>query len=142
MIVILIRKGDGMKINKVIFSCEEMNESIFDKQKLKKMEIVFESDKENPVLYFECDDISIEDRSLPISNSEILKGIEKINFELANDFSLKSEYSGKRWNLIVNDKEYRGILEDPCYIIELKKILKFNAIELYAIKKITNYFRK
>ena len=133
---------DVVKLNKVAFSCELINGYTFDKQELKKMVVVFERDKENPVLLIESENVTIEDRWLPINSNDVIKGVSKIDFNLKNDFSLESEYSGKKWKLILNDKEYDGVLEDPYYIVELKRVIKYSAIELYAIKKLANYFKK
>ena len=113
-----------MRLNKVIFSCEMMDYSSFDVEKIKKIDVIFEKGVENPVLIIECATVKIEDRGLPINCDEILKEVGKIDFESENDFLLQSEYSGKKWRIILNDKEYSGAFDDPYYVTQLKKVLK------------------
>ena len=102
--------------------------------------MILEKDKEKSILIIESGDVKIEDKSLPINCKEVLSKIGKIDFDKMYDRDNPSEYVRNKWRLIVDDKVYEGVLEDPHYVVLIKKIIRFNAIETYASKKISGYF--
>ena len=70
-----------------------------------------------------------------------MKKIGEIDFEKTSGLGYKEEFSGDVWELIVNDKEYKGALVQPHYVSKIRKIIRYNAIEVYAKKKIAGYLK-
>ena len=103
--------------------------------------VCYEENLENPIIVIDTGGVKIEDRTLTINNKEILNKIREIDFDKSYDINCPNSYSGDFWELIVDDKKYQGVLEDPHYVVKLKKIIRFNAIQVYASKKLAGYIK-
>ena len=131
-----------MGVRKVVFSFEDIFKPNANIGNIDKINLIIQKDSEKPILIVESGDVKVADKSLPINCKEILDKIGKIDFEKKYDVNNPSEYVKSKWELIIDDKKYEGMLEDPYYIVLIKKIIRFNAIEIYANKKISGYFGK
>lgn len=130
-----------MKVKKVVFTWENIDKGNVFLGNMQRLDIVFGEDEMYPIIYIDAGNIKIEDRSLELDAKEVLKKIGEIDFEMPCDLRYPNNYSGDIWKLQVNDKEYEGMLEDPHYIVRIKKIIRFNAIQVYANKKLAGYIK-
>lgn len=128
-----------MRIKKVVFTWKKVQKDPVCFGNMERLDIVFEEGNKNPMIFIDAGNIKIEDRSLEVDCEDVLKRIGKIDFEDKHDISNEENFSGDIWELWINDKKYEGILSEPRYVIELKKIIRFNAIEVYANKKLSKY---
>ena len=126
-----------IKIKKVVFSWIKKEKDLIDFQNMKRLDVTFEEGKDYPVIFIDAGDVKIQDSSLKIDSKEILEKIGKIDFEAIDT----SEFSGDEWELFINDKLYKGVLSEPGYVLKVKKIIRFNAILVYANKKLAGYVK-
>ena len=131
-----------MSAYKVVFTYKNIFKSGMNLGVLDRMDIIIEKGSEKPVLMIESGDVKIEDRSFPIDCKDVLKKIGEIDFDKPFDPSIPSCYDRSEWELIVDEKKYEGMLEDPYYVSIIKKIIRYNAIEVYVSKKLARYFKK
>lgn len=129
-----------MYIDKLSFKWENPIKDTIDVGNICSVEITFDRANENPLLTIDAGKIKVEDRSLEINSEEILKNASKVDFENIKKYE-SNEYCGDYWQLVVNDKKYGGILDNPRYVNEIRRIIRLNAILLYANKKIGNYYK-
>lgn len=130
-----------MKIKKVVFTWKRMGKDPIHCGNMNRLDIVFEENLERPIIVIDTDGIKIEDKTFDIDNKEVLKKIGEIDFDLPYDIKYPNNYSGNIWELCINDKKYEGMLEDPHYVVKIKKIIRFTAIQVYANKKLAGYIK-
>jgi len=130
-----------MRVRKVVFSWDKIYKDKFIFGNIDKLDIVFEEGIENPVIFIDAVIVKIEDRMMKIDNKEILKKIGEIDFETNNKYQRGDNFSGGKWKLIVNDKIYEGVFEEPSYVKQLKAVIRYTAIWEYASKKLANYLK-
>ena len=130
-----------MKIRKAVFIWKRIEKDPIDFQNMNRMEIVFEEGLDKPIILIDAGGVKIEDRTFEIDNREVLKKIGEVDFDLMYDSKYQSDYSGNIWELVINEKKYEGIFEDPHYVIKIKRIIRFNAIQVYANKKLAGYLK-
>lgn len=128
--------GFFIKVNRVVFSWLKKQKDLFDVQNINRIDIIFE-EGQDVVICIDAGKIKIEDRSLKIDTNYVLKRISEIDFGK----SISTEYSGDSWQLYINDTLYEGFLGDPEYVRKVKKIIRFNEFQLYAIKKVAGYLK-
>lgn len=129
-----------MYINNMSFSWKKEEDDPIDFCNIRRIDILFDRDNENPLLIIDAGKIRIEDRSLPIENLDILKKVSMIDFERINKYE-DDEYCGDVWELVVNNEKYQGIMKNPKFVNEIRKIIRLNAIQVYANKKLGNYLK-
>ena len=130
-----------MKIRNITFVWKKKEIDIIDYNNINKIEVSFKEGEAKPILLIDAGSIKIEDHSLPIDVNEVLKKIGEIDFERTSGLGYNEEFSGDVWQLVVNDKEYEGVLVQPHYVSKIRKIIRYNAIEVYAKKKIAGYIK-
>jgi len=130
-----------MKIKKVVFTWKNIEKDSICLGNINRLDIVFEVGNDYPIIYIDAGNVKIEDRSLELDCKEVLSKIGEIDFGVPYDVRFPNNYSGDIWELIVNDKKYEGILEDPHYVVRIKRIIRFNAIQVYANKKLAGYIK-
>ena len=113
-----------MKIRNVTFIWKKKEKDIIDYNNIDKIEVCFTDEKSKPTLFIDAGSIKIEDCSLPIDAKEVLKKIGEIDFERTSGLGYNEEFSGDVWQLIVNDKEYEGILVQPHFVSKVRKIIR------------------
>lgn len=128
-----------MKIRKMILSWYSKEKPPIFTGDMLSMDICFIEDEDKPVLYIDAGNVKIEDRTFPVDVKEILKKIGKIDFEQEHNKYNEETYSGDIWKLQINEKTYEGFLSDPSFVKEIKKIIRYTAIKLYAEKKLAKY---
>ena len=130
-----------MRIKKVVFTWKSIDKNPVYLGNMNRLDVIFEENNDFPIIYIDAGNVKIEDRSLEIDCKEVLNKVGEIDFEVPYDIRYPNNYSGDIWELIVNDKKYEGILEDPHYVVRIKKIIRFNAIQVYANKKLAGYIK-
>ena len=130
-----------MSVNRVVFTWERIEEDPIDYGNMNKLDIIFEKGKDKPVILIDAGNIKIEDNTFEIDSKDVLKKIREIDFNMFYNLKFRSEYSGHEWKLMVDDKIYELILEDPHYIVLIKRIIRFNAVQDYANKKLAKYIK-
>lgn len=130
-----------MKIRKAVFTWKRNMKDPIDYNNVNRIDVVFDEGAERPVLYIDAGSIKIEDGNLPIDTKEVLINIGKIDFDEKYIFGVNDEFTGDAWELIINDKLYSGVLSEPKYVTKVRRIIRFNAIELYVQKKISAYVK-
>ena len=130
-----------MKINKVVFMCEELEKSPDFYNNISKMEISINRGDDRPTIFVDAGLVKFEDRSYTMDVENVLEQIGKIDFELKNDIKCPGDYCGNKWKLIVNDKEYEDAMEEPHYVIKFKRIIRYTAIDVYMRKRIGRYLK-
>ena len=130
-----------MRIKKAVFAWKNCDNSPFDFGNMKGFDLIFEEQRVNPVLVIDAGNVKIQDESLGIDNKEVLRKLGEIDFDEMHDPNCPGTYSGDIWELSINDKIYKGMLEDPHYVIKMKKIIRFNAVQVYANKKLAGYMK-
>ncbi len=130
-----------MKVRKAIFMWKRIEKDPYFFGKLNRLEVIFQEGEENPTILIDAGKVKIEDNSLKIESKEVLKKIGEIDFEKEYDPKCFNEYSGDSWELQINDKKYEGVLEDPHYVVKVKKIIRYSAIKLYAEKHLAGYLK-
>ena len=131
-----------MSACRVVFTYKNIFKSGMNLGILDRMDIIIEKGSEKAVLLMESGDVKIEDRSFPVDCNDVLKKVGEIDFDKPFDPAVPSCFNKCKWELVVDDKKYEGALEDPYYICIVKKIIRYNAIEVYASKKLAGYFKK
>ena len=131
-----------MSAYRVVFTYKNIFKSGMNFGVLDRMDIIIERGNKKPTLVIESGDIKIEDRSFPIDCNDVLKKIGEIDFDKSFDLAVPSCFNKCGWELIVDGKKYEGALEDPYYVCIIKKIIRYNAIEVYVNKKLAAYFKK
>lgn len=129
-----------MYINNVTFTWKKEEDDQIDFCNIKKIDVTFDRENEKPLLVIDAGKIKIEDRSLEIESKDVLKKIGLIDFESVSKYD-GDEYCGDVWELIVNDKKYQGFMGNPKFVNEIRKIIRLNAIQVYANKKLGNYLK-
>lgn len=130
-----------MKINRVVFVWENRDKDIFGFGNINKIDVVFDRNECNPVIFVDAGSVKIEDRSIKINNAEILQKIGLLNLEKEKEDNFSREFMNTFWKLIVNDVTYEGVLSVPKYVSKIKKIIKFDVIFDQMSKKIANYLK-
>ena len=130
-----------IKVRKAIFTWKRIEKDPIDFQNMIRLDVAFELGNDKPVIFIDAGSVKIEDRSLTIDVKEILKKLGDIDFDALYDVNVPSEYSGDAWELMINDKLYKGVLADPHYVRKVKKVIRFNAIQVYAEKKLASYVK-
>lgn len=129
-----------MYINKLTFKWKKSKRDTIDVGNIYSIDVILDRENENPLIIIDAGKIKIEDRSLSINSEEILKSIGKLDLEPVSKYEPK-EYCGDAWELTIDDIKYEGTLDNPKFVNEIRKIIKLNAIQNYANKKIGNYFK-
>lgn len=129
-----------MYITNMSFTWKKEEDDPIDFCNMRRLDILFDRDNKNPLLIIDAGKIKIEDRSLQIENADVLKKASMINFESINKYE-DDEYCGDVWELVVNGKKYQGVMKNPKFVNEIRKIIRLNAIQVYANKKLGNYLR-
>ena len=130
-----------MRIRNVTFVWKKKEKDFIDYNNINRIEVHFKEGELKPLLVIDAGSIKIEDSSLPIDSKEVLKKIGEIDFEKRGGTGFNDEFSGDIWELVVNDKFYEGVLSQPHYVSKIRKIIRYNAIEVYANKKIAGYLK-
>lgn len=130
-----------MKVKKAVFVWKKVQKDPICLENMERMDIVFEEGNEKPIIFIDAGSVKIEDSSLDIDCQDVLKKLGKINFEEKCGIGDLREFTGEGWELWINDKKYEGLLNEPRYVIEFKRIIRFNAIEIYANKKLSKYLQ-
>ena len=128
-------------MKKVVFTWKSVDQSNNSIVTMRKLDVIFEKGVERPVIVINAGDVEIIDRTLPIDVKMVMEKLKEIDFDKKDDIHCPAFYSGDVWELMVDDKIYSGVLEDPHYVTKVKKIIRFNAIQVYANKKVAGYIK-
>lgn len=130
-----------MRIRKAVFTWKRNMVDPIDYNNVNRIDVVFQEGLERPVLYIDAGSVKIEDGNLPIDVKEVLTKMGQVDFEQKYIFGVDDEFTGDAWELIINDKLYKGVLSEPKYVTKVRRIIRFNAIELYVQKKMSAYVK-
>lgn len=107
---------------------------------IRRIDVIFDRENKNPLLIIDAGKIKIEDRTLEIGSEEVLKKVGTLDFEETNKYT-HDEYCGDAWELKIDDRNYAGVISNPKFVNEIRKIIRLNAIQVYANKKLANYLK-